>query len=43
MSAKKNKRKFIINRYLYGKNADVSKYEGKKHFFVPNVILIKSA
>ena len=43
MSAKKDKRNFIINRYLYEKNADVSKSDGEKHFFASNVILIKSA
>ena len=33
MSAKKYKRNFIKNRYLYGKSADISKPDGQNFFF----------
>ena len=31
MLAKQDKINFIINRYLYEKNADVNKSDGEKH------------
>ena len=43
MSAKKYKRNFIKNRYLYGKIVEVSKPDGKIYFFAINVTVIKSA
>ena len=40
ISAKKYKRNFIKNRYLYGKSADVSKSDDNFFFVAFNVIRI---